>query len=95
MTGWKHLRPVYVYTALVVCLIAVTRGERFSFGHHLLLIALGVLSWTLIEYALHRFAFHYNHACKIRNIDRFLNGDRPIPTIRRICSVQKKMHIVL
>lgn len=60
MTGWKHLRPVYVYTALVVCLIAVTHGEGFSFGHHVLLIAVGVLSWTLIEYALHRFAFHYS-----------------------------------
>jgi sterol desaturase/sphingolipid hydroxylase (fatty acid hydroxylase superfamily) len=60
MTGYKQFMPVYFYTALVVCLIAVTRGEGFSWGHHFLLIGFGVLSWTLIEYALHRCFFHYS-----------------------------------
>ena len=60
MTGYKHFIPVYFYTALVVCLIAVTRGEGFSWSHNFLLIGLGVLSWTAIEYTLHRFIFHYN-----------------------------------
>ena len=58
--GWKHLTPVYFYTALVVCLLALTRGEDFSFSQYFLLISSGVLSWTLIEYALHRFIFHYH-----------------------------------
>src|SRR5687767_10589890 len=52
--------PVYFYTALVVCLIALTRGENFSWRYTLLLIGVGVLSWTLIEYVLHRFIFHYS-----------------------------------
>ena len=60
MTGHKQFMPVYFYTALLVCLIAVTRGEGFSWRYNFLLIGLGVLSWTLIEYALHRFVFHYS-----------------------------------
>src|SRR5215213_8277917 len=60
MTGWKHLTPAYFYTALVVCLIAVTHNESFSFSRNFLLIGFGVLSWTLIEYGLHRFVFHFN-----------------------------------
>lgn len=60
VAGWKHLTPVYFYTALVVCLIALTRGEDFSFSQYFVFISSGVLSWTLIEYALHRFIFHYH-----------------------------------
>jgi dihydroceramide fatty acyl 2-hydroxylase len=59
ITGWKHLTPAFFYTALVVCLIVFTPGE-FSWRRDSLLIGLGVLSWTLIEYGLHRFVFHYN-----------------------------------
>jgi len=60
VTGWKQLAPVYFYTALVVCLIALTRGADFSWWQNLLFISFGVLSWTLIEYGLHRFIFHYS-----------------------------------
>ena len=60
IAGWKQFKPVYFYTALVVCLIAVTRGENFAWYHYFLFISVGVLSWTLIEYALHRFIFHYS-----------------------------------
>lgn len=60
VAGWKQLAPVYFYMALVVCLLAVTRGEDFSWLQHILLIGFGVLSWTLIEYVLHRFIFHYS-----------------------------------
>lgn len=59
-TGWKHLKPAYFYTALVACLIVITCGEDFSWRQNLVLIAFGVLSWTLIEYGLHRVVFHYN-----------------------------------
>ena len=58
--GWKQLTPVYFYAAIVVCLITLTRGEGFSWRRNILLIAIGVLSWTLIEYALHRCIFHYS-----------------------------------
>jgi dihydroceramide fatty acyl 2-hydroxylase len=59
-TGWKHLKPAYFYTALVACLIVITPEESFSWRQNFLLIGLGVLSWTLIEYGLHRFIFHYS-----------------------------------
>lgn len=60
VTSWKQLTPVYFYTAVVVCLISITRGAGFSWRQNLLLIGLGTLSWTLIEYGLHRFVFHYS-----------------------------------
>lgn len=60
VTGWKHLRPAFFYTALVACLIVITSGEGFSWRQNFLLIGFGVLSWMLIEYALHRFAFHHD-----------------------------------
>ena len=59
VTGWKHLRPAFFYVALVACLIVITSGEGFS-RQNFLLIGLGVLSWMLIEYGLHRFVFHFN-----------------------------------
>jgi dihydroceramide fatty acyl 2-hydroxylase len=60
LTGWKQLTPVYFYTALVVCLVAFTRAEGFSWRQNFLFIGVGVLSWTLIEYGLHRFIFHFD-----------------------------------
>ena len=60
VAGWKHFKPVYFYTPLVVCLIAVTRRENFAWYHYFLFISVGVFSWTLMEYALHRFIFHYS-----------------------------------
>ncbi len=59
VTGWKHLAPVYFYIALVVCLLAITPSENISWLQILLLLIAGVFSWTLIEYGLHRFVFHY------------------------------------
>lgn len=60
VAGWKQLSPVYFYAALVVCLLTITRGANFLWRQIFLLISLGILSWTLIEYALHRFIFHYH-----------------------------------
>jgi sterol desaturase/sphingolipid hydroxylase (fatty acid hydroxylase superfamily) len=60
VAGWKQFGPVYFYTALVVCLIALTHNEDFSSRQNLLFIGFGIFSWTLIEYGLHRFIFHYN-----------------------------------
>ena len=60
VAGWKQFKPVYFYTALVVCLIAITHSANFAWYHNLLFIGFGFLSWTLIEYALHRFIFHYS-----------------------------------
>ncbi len=59
VTGWKQLAPVYFYSALVLCLLAVAPRAPFSWRQTVLMISSGILSWTLIEYALHRFIFHY------------------------------------
>lgn len=59
VAGWKHLAPVYFYTAIAVCLVALTPRDNFSWQQDLLFIIAGVFSWTLIEYALHRFVFHF------------------------------------
>jgi len=59
VAGWKHLSPVYFYSALVVCLLAIPPRANFSWRQIVLLISSGILSWTIIEYALHRFVFHY------------------------------------
>lgn len=56
----KALAPLYFYTAVVLCLLALTRGEALSLTAGLLLLAFGVLSWGLLEYGLHRFVFHYD-----------------------------------
>jgi sterol desaturase/sphingolipid hydroxylase (fatty acid hydroxylase superfamily) len=59
VTGRKQLSPVYFYSALVLCLLAIIPRANFSWRQTVLLISSGILSWTLIEYALHRFIFHY------------------------------------
>jgi dihydroceramide fatty acyl 2-hydroxylase len=59
VTGWKQFAPVYFFALLVVCLIAITRNEHTSWSQNFLFIIAGVFSWTLIEYGLHRFIFHY------------------------------------
>ena len=59
VTGWKQLAPGYFYTTLAVCLIALTHSEQFSWRQNVLLISFGIVSWTAIEYVLHRFIFHY------------------------------------
>jgi sterol desaturase/sphingolipid hydroxylase (fatty acid hydroxylase superfamily) len=55
----KALTPLYFYTAVLLCLFALTRGEPLSLGAGLVLLASGLLSWGLLEYVLHRFVFHY------------------------------------
>ena len=56
----KALTPLYFYTAVVLCLFALTHSEALSLSTSLLLLASGLLTWGLLEYVLHRFAFHYD-----------------------------------
>ena len=58
--GWKQFTPFYFYTAVALCLGAAAAGGGLSGGGVLLLLVSGLLSWGLIEYALHRFVFHYD-----------------------------------
>ncbi len=59
-TAWRQLAPVYVYTPIAVCLGLLTYDKEFSWRQNLALLVLGILSWTIIEYGLHRFIFHYS-----------------------------------
>lgn len=56
----RGLIPLVFYTVVVLCLHILTRGEAISPVASFALFASGVLSWGLLEYALHRFAFHYD-----------------------------------
>lgn len=56
----KALAPLYFYTAVVLCLLILTRNQPLSLSFSLILLAVGVLSWGLLEYVLHRFLFHYD-----------------------------------
>jgi sterol desaturase/sphingolipid hydroxylase (fatty acid hydroxylase superfamily) len=57
--GWKQFSPLYFYTTVALCLGFLAARAGFSIWYILFLIILGVLSWGLIEYGLHRFVFHY------------------------------------
>lgn len=56
----RGLIPLVFYTAVVLCLFTLTRGEAISLGASFALLVAGLLSWGLLEYGLHRFAFHYD-----------------------------------
>ena len=56
--GWRQFTPFYFYTAAALCL-GTAAGGGPSAGGTLPLLVMGLLSWGLVEYALHRFIFHY------------------------------------
>ncbi|HEY6118439.1 MAG TPA: sterol desaturase family protein [Pyrinomonadaceae bacterium] len=57
--GWKKLTPFYFYTGVVAFLLAAAgRGNGPTKSMILILVLLGLLSWGLVEYILHRFIFH-------------------------------------
>jgi len=60
VSGWKHLTPAFFYIVLAVCLLTLTSEDGFSWRQNSVLFGLGVLSWMLLEYGLHRFVFHFN-----------------------------------
>jgi sterol desaturase/sphingolipid hydroxylase (fatty acid hydroxylase superfamily) len=56
----RQFTPLYFYTALTLCLGFIAAGEGLSMWGSALLVTLGFFSWSLIEYGLHRFIFHYD-----------------------------------
>ena len=64
--NWKKFTPFYFYGPIVTALgtaATVMRGSR-SIGNIALLLAVGLLTWGMIEYCLHRFAFHFEARSK-------------------------------
>jgi sterol desaturase/sphingolipid hydroxylase (fatty acid hydroxylase superfamily) len=58
--NWKLFTPFYFYTSVCIVLgIAAARSEESSIARIALLLVGGLISWTIIEYCLHRFIFHY------------------------------------
>jgi 4-hydroxysphinganine ceramide fatty acyl 2-hydroxylase len=52
--------PLVIYLPVVVGMLYLALGVRqISPGAVIGLFALGVFAWTLVEYAIHRHAFHY------------------------------------
>lgn len=58
--AWRQLTPFYFYTVVVLLLADAAAGKGVSTTGVLSLLALGFLSWGLIEYVLHRFLFHFD-----------------------------------
>ena len=57
---WKQFTPFYFYTLLALGLgVAAMISETRSLTSIMFLCLTGVLTWCLIEYCLHRFAFHF------------------------------------
>jgi sterol desaturase/sphingolipid hydroxylase (fatty acid hydroxylase superfamily) len=56
----KKFILLYVYVALTLSLGYFAANEGYSLGSIVLLLAFGLFSWSLIEYGLHRFIFHYD-----------------------------------
>ncbi|MBL8150762.1 MAG: sterol desaturase family protein [Blastocatellia bacterium] len=63
--GWKQFVPVYFFTS--VSLILVTTAfllTEISLMKALILTVAGFISWSFVEYVLHRFIFHYEAKAK-------------------------------
>ena len=59
IASWRQFTPLYFYSGLSLCLVFLSAGQGLSAQTIFLLLGSGVLSWSLIEYGLHRFIFHY------------------------------------
>jgi sterol desaturase/sphingolipid hydroxylase (fatty acid hydroxylase superfamily) len=55
-----YFMDFYVYPPLILlCLVAGFSGDVWQDAGSALLVAAGLLAWTLAEYLIHRFAFHH------------------------------------
>jgi len=58
--GWRQFIPLFFYSTVALCLGFVSTAHGLSTQSLVLSLVFGFLSWSLIEYGLHRFIFHYN-----------------------------------
>ena len=75
MEYFSHIHPatplvVYIPVVAVVEYFGFRQVDSILFG--ILFILLGVFLWTLLEYVIHRFAFHYNPKTEIGKKMHFL-----------------------
>jgi sterol desaturase/sphingolipid hydroxylase (fatty acid hydroxylase superfamily) len=66
------LTPIVVYMPVIAFLIYRAVGFGEGVGPILGVFALGLLGWTLFEYLVHRFLFHWNFKTKLGEQIHFL-----------------------
>ena len=62
MELFTHVHPVtplVIYLPVIGYMLYLAAGRGISIGAGAALVALGVLLWSLVEYAMHRWVFHY------------------------------------
>jgi sterol desaturase/sphingolipid hydroxylase (fatty acid hydroxylase superfamily) len=57
---FRQFVPLFFYTTVALCLTFFAARTGFNFLAVVTLLVVGFLSWSLIEYGLHRFIFHYD-----------------------------------
>jgi sterol desaturase/sphingolipid hydroxylase (fatty acid hydroxylase superfamily) len=68
---WLLYLPLVIYLPYVSA-----QSQLFSFSQIIMLFTLGLISWTLAEYLLHRFLFHANvQGSKSKRIQYILHGN--------------------
>jgi len=97
---WKQFTPFYFYTAVAVSMGgAATVSEARSVAGTFLLLVSGFLSWGVVEYGLHRFAFHHRALPAARG--RFFSAshqahhDRPQATDQLFSSLRMSAPVAL
>lgn len=62
-THWSV--PIWIFAPVIAYLFYLTVSSSVNIWLSLLLIGLGIFVWTFVEYAMHRFVFHYEPKSKI------------------------------
>lgn len=57
--------PLFIYVPVIVFLSYKALTSSLSAGSYLLLLVFGIFIWTITEYVLHRFVFHFHPKSKI------------------------------
>jgi hypothetical protein len=87
----KHFAPFYFSAALALCLGVFAASSGPHSWTVVILLMVGFLSWSLIEYGLHRFIFHYDAKSRLGRrllYDAHLaHHDDPIATKRIFASL--------
>jgi len=67
--AWVRFSSFWIYPLLTGLLFFLSGGQRLQAPQLLVLIVIGLAGWSLLEYLLHRFFFHWTpHNRQIRRI---------------------------
>ena len=51
--------PLFIYIPVIAVMTWLAFDNNISVGYYFLLLAAGLIVWTITEYLLHRFVFHF------------------------------------